>query len=368
MCCREVLLTKFKDGSDVGNTTPNIGIYIPAAGETNYDSSFASGMVNVDQHDHTGAPTKGVQIATTGLADGSVTYPKLNANVADTATGIGVDGANPNKLQILGLLKELYQLGALTDGQLYVGKTGFPAIKTALTAGTGISVVFNAGAGSLTISNTGTTKVIYKVFITPGVNTYTPAADTPGLIYCSVEVVGGGGGSGGAVGHGAGGGGGGGGYARGIFTAATIGASQTVTIGDGGAAAASGGDGGDGGTTTFGALLSATGGTKGFAGSAPSSGGQGGTGGVGSLGSLQVTGSDGDEGFCIVGQNQSFPGSGGASQLGGSVGTYIVAAGTSVGYPGYQYGGGASGGGSQAGNEAGSKGAPGVCIITAYCT
>ena len=99
----------------MGNTTPNISIYIPTAGETNYDSSFSSGMVNVDQHDHTGAPTKGVPISTTGLADGSVTYTKLNANVADTATGIGVDVANPNKLQILGLLRQIYALAPLAN-------------------------------------------------------------------------------------------------------------------------------------------------------------------------------------------------------------------------------------------------------------
>lgn len=54
----------------MGQTTPNMGIYVPSAGETNYDQSFASGMVNVDQHDHTGGPNKGVPIGTGGIADG----------------------------------------------------------------------------------------------------------------------------------------------------------------------------------------------------------------------------------------------------------------------------------------------------------
>jgi NOL1/NOP2/fmu family ribosome biogenesis protein len=31
----------------MGQVTPNMGIYIPAAGETNYDASFAAGMINV---------------------------------------------------------------------------------------------------------------------------------------------------------------------------------------------------------------------------------------------------------------------------------------------------------------------------------
>ena len=43
----------------MGTITPNIGIFIPADGEQNYGSSFAAGMVNVDQHDHSGGPNKG---------------------------------------------------------------------------------------------------------------------------------------------------------------------------------------------------------------------------------------------------------------------------------------------------------------------
>ena len=62
----------------MGVVTPNIGIYIPSAGETNYDAPFSAGMVNIDQHDHTGGPNKGVPIGTGGIADGSVTFAKLN--------------------------------------------------------------------------------------------------------------------------------------------------------------------------------------------------------------------------------------------------------------------------------------------------
>lgn len=93
----------------MGQTTPAIGIYIPAAGETNYDQAFAAGMVNIDQHDHSGGPNKGLPIATEGLGDFSVTFDKLNANVVDPTTGIGVSGAFPNQLVMLDPLKSLFQ-------------------------------------------------------------------------------------------------------------------------------------------------------------------------------------------------------------------------------------------------------------------
>ena len=126
----------------MGQITPNIGIYIPAAGETNYDNSFAAGMLNVDAHDHSGGPNKGVPIASGGLADGSVTYPKLNANVADVTTGIGVNGALPNQLQILGILRNLYQLATATG---FIAKNG--AAVTARTFQDSASLTWTNPAG-----------------------------------------------------------------------------------------------------------------------------------------------------------------------------------------------------------------------------
>jgi len=66
-------------------------------------------MVNIDQHDHSGGPNKGLPIATEGLGDFSVTFDKLNANVVDQTTGIGVSGAFPNQLVMLDPLKSLFQ-------------------------------------------------------------------------------------------------------------------------------------------------------------------------------------------------------------------------------------------------------------------
>lgn len=117
----------------MGQTTANIGIYVPSAGETNYDAAFLAGMLNIDQHDHSGGPNKGVPLSTSGLADGSVTFPKLNANVADTSTGIGVSGANPNQLVMLGLLASIYQNATATG---FLGKNGTTAFARTITSGT----------------------------------------------------------------------------------------------------------------------------------------------------------------------------------------------------------------------------------------
>ena len=108
----------------MGQITPNLGIFIPSAGETNYEQSFAAGMMNIDQHDHSGGPNKGVPIQTSGLSDFSVTYDKLNANVVDSSTGIGTQGgAFQNRLQLLGYLSNLYAL-SLTPGVGFVVMNG----------------------------------------------------------------------------------------------------------------------------------------------------------------------------------------------------------------------------------------------------
>lgn len=176
----------------MGSTTSNISIYIPAAGETNYDSSFAAGMQNIDQHDHSGGPTGGVPISTTGLADGSVTYSKLAANVVDTTTGIGVSGTLPNQLSILGLLKNIYQL-ATTAG--FIVKNGAGALVRTIT-GTANQITVTNGdgvAGDPVISLPATiyTNINFgnSTLDSYRTNTFTPAlsigGSTAGLSYTS---------------------------------------------------------------------------------------------------------------------------------------------------------------------------------------
>ena len=147
---------------------------------------------------------------------------------------------------------------------------------------------FNVGATSVTSTGTqlnllnGLTvvpidKVVVQTFTSS--STYTP---TSGMVYCIIECVGSGGGSGGATASGASTyytspGGGGGSYARKFSTAATIGVSQTVTVGAGGTAGAAGGthDGGNGGDVSVGSICIGKGGSggTGTATSVPGAGG-----------------------------------------------------------------------------------------------
>jgi hypothetical protein len=118
----------------MGQITPNMGIYIPAAGETNYDASFAAGMVNIDQHDHSGGPNKGVPIATSGIADGSITYPKLNANVADNTTGLLTHtGGLANQLYLAPIFSNLFGLSAGAGVLAHNGTTVFDRTLTGTT-------------------------------------------------------------------------------------------------------------------------------------------------------------------------------------------------------------------------------------------
>lgn len=134
------------------------------------------------------------------------------------------------------------------------------------------SLVIDPDIGSVSFPSGGPTKIVS--FAASGV--YTPS---PGVRFVDVILFGGGGGGGSgakaatgvaAVG---GGGGGGAGWARGMFPASVIGASQSVTIGAGGAGGAAqatnslaGVNGAAGGDTTFGTLLRAGGGGGGSGG------------------------------------------------------------------------------------------------------
>ncbi len=155
----------------MGNVTPNIGIYVPVAGEQNYDQAFAAGMVNIDQHDHTGGPNKGLPITSSGIGAGAIDYTKLNANVADAATGVqaGAGALGANQIATIGILKNLYQNA---DPAGFFAKTGvgvvaartftFNANQLLITNPAGIAGNPNFSLSSIVTNTTQPSFVAYK--------------------------------------------------------------------------------------------------------------------------------------------------------------------------------------------------------------
>lgn len=220
------------------------------------------------------------------------------------------------------------------------------------------------------------TSIVVQTFTTSG--TYTP---TVGMKYCTVEVVGGGGGGGGAATTSAtqtsaGAGGGGGMYARQTFSAATIGASKTVTIAAAGIfGSTAGGNGGNGGNGACGSLV-VNGGTggNGMAAQGDFLFSIGGSCGIGSTGDVRVPGQCGSVGqafyYVTATKGVAIGGAGGFSAWGAGGGNVIQnATGGSPGIAGLLYGGGGSGGAcgiSTSPGQPGNNGAPGFCLITEY--
>jgi len=212
-----------------------------------------------------------------------------------------------------------------------------------------------------------------QVFTATG--TYTPNAR---MRQCLVISTGGGGGGGGTDSpdgdsDNAGGGGGGGATCIELFTAATIGASQAVTIGAAGTAGTNtGGNGGNGGDTTFGALHTAGGGTggTGSAGSGNNQNASGGAGGTATGGLINIPGSSG--GFGVGGVwsdvDAILRGGGGGSFWGGGPGPGFDAGASANGTAATVYGAGGQGSGNF-NNSSGNTGGPGmsgICVILEF--
>jgi hypothetical protein len=186
-----------------------------------------------------------------------------------------------------------------------------------------------------------------RIFTSSG--TYTPSA---GLVYAIVEGVAGGGSGSASSGNAAGCvGGGGGSYFWSIMNAGTIGASQVITIGAGGAGVSPTNSGNIGQNTSFGSLMTAYGGTGGNpSNSIPGIGGAVAIGGL-----VNLPGGDG------LGSISPLSGCGGSSPVFGQLtgGSLQNVAGKT----GYGYGSGGAGGGFMAASGAG---APGIIRIIEY--
>lgn len=233
------------------------------------------------------------------------------------------------------------------------GTTSTSPVQPLASLGTSGQVLTSNGAGALPSFQALTSSNQVKIQVITTTGSYIPTA---GMDYCIIEVVGGGGGGGAGLGTG-GAGGGGGGYARGVFSAATIGSSQTVTIGAAGIGVSLSA-GTAGGTSSVGALIFGTGG-RGGADANTSVPGSGGTG-IG--GDFQTIGAPGGPGS-PPGSVNAIAGGGGSSFFGGgaAAGTWNTVA---TGNFGTSFGGG--GGGGQGGPSIGGNGFAGVVIITEF--
>lgn len=211
-----------------------------------------------------------------------------------------------------------------------------------------------------------------QVFNSSG--TYTPHAN---MIYAIMEAVGSGGAGGGVDGDTGGvftgGGGGAGSYARKVVSAATVGASQTVTIGAAGAGV-SGGTGGNGGDVSVGSLLTAKGGSGGTGTVAGVGYGAGGLGGVAGTGDVTTTGEPGEGSINNVGSlNAIFCAPNGGSSIfgGGGRGALVnTSGGALAGTNATSYGSGGSGASAYNTTDAaaGGNGSAGIVIITEFCS
>jgi hypothetical protein len=238
--------------------------------------------------------------------------------------------------------------------------------------GSALQVLSTDGAGNGIFGPRNGYSINVQVFTTSGI--YTPS---PRLQYCEVECISGGGGGGGSLTTSSteisnGGGGGSGAYCKKLFTSATIGASQTVTIGSGGAGGivSSGVRGGTGGTTTFGSLLTATGGTGGECGTGIPNAAAG-VGGTASGGDINLDGSQGRVGtgiFYATGTSVSSGGAGASSYYGSGNYETQGLSGSGSGVSGLGVGSGGTGAYSCSSStgQIGGSGISGIVICTEY--
>ena len=245
-----------------------------------------------------------------------------------------------NKEDATKTVSQLYQSNY--SGRAETGLTGVDNFRVKVSANGTLwreSIVVDRTTGAVSFPSGGPTRVL--TFTSSGA--YAPA---PGMRFVDVVLVGAGGGAGagarGASGgaRSGGGGGGGGGVARGRFTAAQVGASQSIMIGAGGLGGpaqtidgAAGANGAAGGNTRFGNLLVAGGG------------------GAGSGGGLAVGSGGGSGGLSLAGANASGATGGAAIGPGTSAGGSAA-----VGGAGFVFGNGGGGAGSPATGGSGTQG------------
>jgi hypothetical protein len=336
----------------ITNVPPSTSGFVLTSNGASADPSFqtvsASGAVTTLTGD------SGSATPTAGVID-------IFGNTSPAATGLTFTGAT-NQLTLGGTL-------VVAHGG--TGSTSFningPVIASTTTTGALTSVTLTNQqflVGNTSAAPTAKTwKVNVQTFSASG--TYTP---TSGMVYCTIECWGGGG-QGGSVTAGVnnftnGGGGQAGGYARKTASAATVGASQTVTIGAAGSGATAPSNGGNGGSTSVGTICVAVGGDGG-GGAANGNNATGGANGAAGTGDIQSPGMPGGSAAATVTTATTTLISGyGGSSLVGSGGNAVVN--QMGGNPGVGFASGGSGAQANNGSTNGGNGAGGYVVITEF--
>jgi len=236
--------------------TSGTGFNISSSGSTHtfnlpVASAVNTGVVNTGAQTIAGAKTLSGASVLSGGATITCSGCVTDANVVDTLT---ISSGNINGTPVGATTPSTVAATALSSS----GSNTFAALPSC-----SFGLVTGVGGLASCASNSGVVIGVQRFTVS---GTYTPTA---GMAYAIVYMVGAGGSGGGRVTtlvtqSTSSSGGAGGGVLTALLTAAQIGASQSITIGLGGAAAAIGGSGNPGGTTSVGALLSCTGGLGGL--------------------------------------------------------------------------------------------------------
>lgn len=361
------------------------GVIPIANGGTNASTSSITSFNNITGYTASGATgttsTNLVFSTSPTITSAVLVTPALGtpaSGVLTNCTGLpvstGISGLGANVATWLATPTSANLMNAVTD-ETGTGSLVFATSPTLVTpnigAATASTLNITTTAGLTINSLKPVLTVKQQIFTASG--TYTPST---GMLYCQAIVKGAGGGSGGCATtagtqSAVSGGGGGGAYSYSLLTAATVGASQTVTIGAGGTAGTAGNNaGGAGGASSLGTLVTANGGAGGSGGpntgSPPFIGSTTGAGGTtGGTGDFKLAGGAGLVGVCIA-HTQYQASSGGGSPMGTlNASTSNAAAAAIAGVSGS---GGAGGVLAQSSASiAGATGGNGVIIITEYC-
>lgn len=246
---------------------------------TDYDSpseitagSLVSVLYGQTQADTIWAETQ--QITNIGTDD--IIFIKFSSNPSGALLAVNnlndVDNAATSRAN-LGLTNVATQ--NVTQYSVLVGDAndGIVSLPTGANGQVLTSGGANVNPSWQTIQGTGFSSINVQIFDTPGTYTYTPTAN---MQYCIVEVQGAGGGGGALINNNVlnnynfSGGGGSGAYCKSYYDAATIGVSQSLTVGAGGAGNVNSVTGNAGSNSVFGSSITpqmiASGGTAGTTG------------------------------------------------------------------------------------------------------